>query len=111
LSAATGTEMLKRPEPVGSMLTALPATSAVVPPGVTMLPLLATCGAASTTWPPGALVMLPSLRTVPLVVVPPDRRKAPALNWSMSAVSEVATRLPTLTCEPGANNTPLGFCR
>ena len=55
--------------------------------------------------------MLPSLTTLPLPVLPPDRRSRPAMNACASAFSVVATRLPTSTCAPGANSTPLGFCR
>ncbi len=102
LTAATGTLMLRSPEPVGSMLTALPATSAVVPPGVVIEPEFETRGAASTTCPPGAELMLPALLTSPEDVLPPDRRSWPSMNCPTSTLSEVASRLPTLTWAPGA---------
>ena len=95
--AATGTLIVSRPEPVGSTLTALPATSAVVPPGVLIVPAFATRGPARTTWPPdcgderafvgdrGREASLPLLM-----------RSRPCMNCVASTASEVATRLPTL---------------
>ena len=102
LTAAAGTRMLSSPEPSGSTSTALPATSAVVPPGVAIEPLFETTGPASTTWPPGAATMLPALSTLPEAWLPPDRRSLPSMNSPTSTSRAVATRLPTLTCEPGA---------
>ena len=102
LTAATGTLMLSRPEPVGSTATALPATSAVVPPGVVIEPAFVTTGPASTTVPPDGVTMVPSLTTGPEASLPPERRSLPAMNWSGSTARLVASRLPTLICAPGA---------
>ena len=111
LIAATGTLTLSSPEPSGSMSTALPAASTVVPPGVLIEPEFEISGPASTTWPPGAVTMWPALSTLPIESLPPDRRSLPRMNGSRSTFKVVATRLPTLTCAPGAKYTPFAFCR
>ena len=80
LTAAAGTLMLSRPEPVGSTFTALPATSAVVPPGVVIEPAFVTTGPASTTVPPAVVTMLPSLTTELDASLSPERRTLPSMN-------------------------------
>jgi hypothetical protein len=91
-----------------STLTVSPAASAVLPPGVEMLPVLLTRGAISTTTPPLPVRMLPWLITAP-APLPPPKRLPPAMKSASEMPSEEATRPPTLTCAPLPITTPPGL--
>ena len=99
-----GRVMLSRPEPVGSTSTALPATSAVVPPGVAIEPAVRRPPARpGRRGRPARRRCCRRCRRRPEASLPP--RQAELAEHELRrgrCASVVATRLPTLTCEPGA---------
>ena len=98
LAVAASTLMVTSLSPAMSSETRPPAASAVVPPVVTMLPALVTCGAASMTKAPRSW---PKLATSP-DCAPASNLYLPDRKLALLMFMLVATRPPTSTLAPGA---------
>ena len=95
---------------ISEISTLRPAASRMTPFGASMRPEFSTRGATSTTWPPAAVRMLPSVRISPAPGVSPNLKRPARKSWSLS-FSDDTTRPATSTCEPLPNRIPLGLIK
>ena len=85
-----------------------PAANATVPSRANTTPSLRTEGASNAMYPPNAASNVPWFTTEPAAPVP-SNVDLPAIKSSTLMFCVVAINPPTLTCELGPNNTPLGL--
>ena len=97
-----------RPSPSTSTVTALAATRPIR--AAVIEPLWVITGAASTTVPPGAL-MMPALTIAPAVASRADRSRRPRCSPAADGSSVLATSAPTSSREPAPNTMPRGLTR
>jgi hypothetical protein len=95
-----------RPSPSTSTSTSLAAARPTR--RATRRPLCTSCGATSATVPSGAL-MLPAATSSPGVPAPAPSCTRPEATSTLLMASVLASREPTLTCEPAPKTMPRGL--